>query len=604
MRENVLLTADADTPIYDTPRLITRQDNIQKLSIIIPCYNKAATITTVLDKVSEVKLINGIEKEIILINDCSTDDTDLIIRNYIGQQMLSNMNNIVTSFSQTGVSFVQNIWNNGPNRRYLLWALGLCIVQFIIFKVCYPYPDFFSDSYSYIFAAYAHLNVSIWPIGYSKFLSFFHHFTYSDTALVGFQYFFMQAAALYFFFSIHYFFTIRKWTKILLFIFLFVNPLTLYLCNTVNSDALFGALSLLWFTELVWIIHRPKIYQVFLQAILLFLCFTVRNNAYYYPIIAVLAFLLSQQNLRSKLLGIILPFLLIIPFILHTRNEAYKLTGTRQFSLFTGWQLANNALYFYDQVSVDSTTLPTQETRQLNQMSIDFFKHIQPEGYHSQLESFGGNFFLRYPQSPLKQYLARNYPLHDDWEGVKSWGKASVIYESFGKSLILQHPLAYLQYFVLPNIWHYFMPPLLHLAQYNYGSNKIDPIAKVWFHYPTNTVHCISPDLQQFLIIYTALFFIFNLYFLWQSIRYFRKLRTFSLKDTIHSSYWIATIFIICNFVFSISVTVNIIRYQYIPMYILLSFWCIITDFLNYNIAPSNQHSIEKKQQLSLGREL
>jgi len=116
----------------------------------------------------------------------------------------------------------------------------------------------------------------------------------------------------------------------------FVNPLSLYLSNTINSDALFGALSILWVTQLLWIIHKPRVYQLFVQAILLFLCFTIRNNAYYYPLIAIIAFLLTKQNWKWKLAGMVLPFLFIIPFVIHTQNEAYKITGTRQFSLFTG----------------------------------------------------------------------------------------------------------------------------------------------------------------------------------------------------------------------------------------------------------------------------
>lgn len=47
-----------------------------KLSIIIPAYNEGATIQTVLKAVAAVKLIGGFEKEIIVINDCSTDDTE------------------------------------------------------------------------------------------------------------------------------------------------------------------------------------------------------------------------------------------------------------------------------------------------------------------------------------------------------------------------------------------------------------------------------------------------------------------------------------------------------------------------------------------------
>jgi glycosyltransferase involved in cell wall biosynthesis len=61
----------------------TQISAIRKLSIIIPAYNEAATISTILDKVSGTQLDFGIEKEIIVINDCSTDDTDRTIKDYI-----------------------------------------------------------------------------------------------------------------------------------------------------------------------------------------------------------------------------------------------------------------------------------------------------------------------------------------------------------------------------------------------------------------------------------------------------------------------------------------------------------------------------------------
>jgi glycosyltransferase involved in cell wall biosynthesis len=56
---------------------------IKKLSIIIPAYNEAATIHLILDKVKHVELLNRIEKEIIIVNDCSTDNTEESIKDYI-----------------------------------------------------------------------------------------------------------------------------------------------------------------------------------------------------------------------------------------------------------------------------------------------------------------------------------------------------------------------------------------------------------------------------------------------------------------------------------------------------------------------------------------
>jgi glycosyltransferase involved in cell wall biosynthesis len=53
------------------------------LSIIIPAYNEAKTITTILEKVSAVELLADIQKEIIVVNDCSSDQTEEVIQGYI-----------------------------------------------------------------------------------------------------------------------------------------------------------------------------------------------------------------------------------------------------------------------------------------------------------------------------------------------------------------------------------------------------------------------------------------------------------------------------------------------------------------------------------------
>jgi len=58
---------------------------IKKLSILIPAYNEEKTIHLILNKVKSVQLINGIEKEIIIVNDCSTDKSAEVIEKYIAE---------------------------------------------------------------------------------------------------------------------------------------------------------------------------------------------------------------------------------------------------------------------------------------------------------------------------------------------------------------------------------------------------------------------------------------------------------------------------------------------------------------------------------------
>jgi len=61
---------------------------ISKLSIVIPAYNEGKTIHLILNKVAAVSLLNGIEKEVIIVNDCSTDETKIAIEKYMQQSPL------------------------------------------------------------------------------------------------------------------------------------------------------------------------------------------------------------------------------------------------------------------------------------------------------------------------------------------------------------------------------------------------------------------------------------------------------------------------------------------------------------------------------------
>jgi len=64
------------------------QQRISKLSIVIPAYNEGKTIHLILNKVAAVSLLNGIEKEVIIVNDCSTDETKIAIEKYMQQSPL------------------------------------------------------------------------------------------------------------------------------------------------------------------------------------------------------------------------------------------------------------------------------------------------------------------------------------------------------------------------------------------------------------------------------------------------------------------------------------------------------------------------------------
>ncbi|MET0758932.1 MAG: glycosyltransferase family 2 protein [Flavobacterium sp.] len=57
--------------------------SIKKLSIVIPAYNEGRTIHLILDKLKNVALLNNIQKEIIIVNDYSNDNTEEAVLKYI-----------------------------------------------------------------------------------------------------------------------------------------------------------------------------------------------------------------------------------------------------------------------------------------------------------------------------------------------------------------------------------------------------------------------------------------------------------------------------------------------------------------------------------------
>ena len=67
--------APAVAPIPGAPAGPSGAPPVRKLSIVIPVYNEAATVQELVRYVVQAPLPDGIDREIIVVNDCSTDGT-------------------------------------------------------------------------------------------------------------------------------------------------------------------------------------------------------------------------------------------------------------------------------------------------------------------------------------------------------------------------------------------------------------------------------------------------------------------------------------------------------------------------------------------------
>ena len=54
-----------------------------KLSVIIPAYNEEATIAQIIDQVNAAQLPDGMDREIVVVNDGSTDESAAIVEQYL-----------------------------------------------------------------------------------------------------------------------------------------------------------------------------------------------------------------------------------------------------------------------------------------------------------------------------------------------------------------------------------------------------------------------------------------------------------------------------------------------------------------------------------------
>jgi len=473
------------------------------------------------------------------------------------------------------------VFRDPVNKTYIKTAIIAIIIQLLFFKYWYPFANYIhGDSFAYIGEAYENVDIDTYPIGYPKFIRLFSVFTRSDLALVVFQYLLLQASILSLIFSLFYFFSPGRITRMILFGFMLFNPVFLHLANLVSSDTLFLSLSLIWFNILLWSIYYPTPKLMVAHAFVFILAFMVRYNALFYPLVAGVAFLLYRNRLILKLGGLALCCVLVYTFIHFNQKKYYELCGKSQFTPFTGWQIANNAMYAYKFVPPDERKPVPARFQLLDNMIRNYFDTTRDLKKHPEEALVASTVYMWTRTAPLRKYMDTVYKKDTISPEFKKWAAIAPTLKDYGSFIIKQYPLAFLEFYIMPNSIKYYAPPIEFLETYNDGKEMVAPNAKQWFDYKTDKVTSIFKDpkveiLNYFPIvvgIMNVVFFMGLLGFL--LLEGYKKYKIFSKSLLLVVCLWIF------NFGFSVFASPIALRFQLFPILVMISFAILFIEIL------------------------
>jgi len=485
------------------------------------------------------------------------------------------------------------VFREPENKPYIRTAIIAIIIQLIFFKSWYPFANYIhGDSFAYIGEAVENVDIETYPIGYPKFLRLFSVFTHSDLALVIFQYLLLQISVLSLIFTLFYFFKPNRITRIILFGFMLFNPVFLHLANLVSSDSIFLSLSLIWFNILLWSIYYPTRKLIIFHAFIFILAFMFRYNALFYPLVAGVAFLFYRNQFVLKICGLALCILLVYIFINFNKKRYYELCGKSQFTPFTGWQMANNAMYAYKFVPQNGRKPVPKKFQQLDQMIRTYFDTTRDYKKHPEETLVASTVYMWTPTAPLRQYMALTYNKDSTVPELKKWAYVGPLFKDYGSYIIKRYPLEFLKYYIFPNSLKYYAPPIEFLQYYNDKKDFVPSVAQKWFDYKTNKITSIFRDPKVDILNYypilvgtmNIIFFMGLLGFL--ILEGYKKYKAFSKSLLLVVCFWLF------NFGFSVFASPIALRFQLCPILVMVSFAILFLDIL---VREASQDERSKK---------
>jgi hypothetical protein len=462
------------------------------------------------------------------------------------------------------------------NRSLLIFSSITLILIFILIKRLYPNAIIAPDSNQLIRTAINNVELTAWPIGYPKFIQLVHFLVPKDWAIVFLQYILLQAAILHLFFTTNFFFRPRIWVSRLILFFLLFNPFILCISNYILADGLFATITAIWFTLTIWYFYQPRPVYAFLLIVTLLLAFSVRYYALFYPLITVPVIIFSKARLWVKIGSILFGFSLFFAFVLYTENLYKRLIGQREFSPFSGWQLASNALIMYRHIPDPEQDISPPALRPLHQFVIHaLHKFPSPDLVHDR------DLFVFFPWkagSPLVSFSHAFYSIDPSTNDLQQWAAMGKLYHDYGMFLIKRHPLAYIRFYIGQGVDWFIDPKKELVNEYPKGGYWVTNRTRKWFGYKSNWVPCTTSNILT-IAYFPIILSILNLLFVFCILGYYFYRGSQMVTDrVVNKTIFFAAAYWLANFLFIITSAPFVLRYGLSMMIVNLVFIPTILD--------------------------
>lgn len=355
----------------------------------------------------------------------------------------------------------------------------------LLIRHFYPWPALVNDSYDYLSMAREHSFVPVRPLGYSYFLRLIGIFSHAPGSI-------LIAQGIVYALSIgvlllavkKYWPPRRKWAFRVLEAVAVLSPASLYLLNSVLSDALFCCLVFVMLAMAIVLIKEQSWVALGIYLATFYAALFVRHSAEFFPLAFIPVFLAWGKPLM-RILSSVLTLVVLVLFCLQMRGLMYENTGYRQVSTgFEGWQLANNAIHVLPYVDTLTTEqLPdNEETAFIHQYLqgsfIWYINRATDNGKHVTAD------FMWDPNGPLRQTLQACVIAYERPQ-LKVWvdlGTNSL--KDYGIWLMLKYPKEFIRYYLWPNIKSAFYPYSAEAVFTYIDSHPGDENAVGWFGIP------------------------------------------------------------------------------------------------------------------------